>query len=486
VGRATMALPKRCSDFRGAFSSEEVARTPEEVGLDSSRLESLSRWMETLVDTGNLPCASALVARQGRVAYCKGTGWQTPGKEALREDTIYRIYSMTKPIVSMALLMLHEEGRCHIHQPVHLWLGPKWKRKNMRVYRGGSAKEPLFEDCEKTITIKHLLTHTSGLAYGLPGSELVNPVDRLYQRELKALSKSGPISLAEFTESFLPGLPLCFQPGSRWLYSYATDVIGHLVEVISGEPLAKFLQQRILGPLRMTDTMFSADLDEERQASRLATCHIAPVPGSSGAQSDVPGHTSEAALARAKRAGAIGPPPRLAAVSQQQLAGEYFRGPSAGGGMVSTLHDYWRFAQCILNGGALDGVRVLSRMTVDWATSNHLPGNAAMIDMALPGFAEVTTPATGFGLGFSVVMDGLQSGFTASTGTLAWGGMASTLFWIDPREKLIVVFMTQVIGHDRFRLPLRLLLENLVSGTVIGPPAVRDSLPNGDVMRSRL
>eukprot|EP00937_MAST-01D_sp_MAST-1D-sp2_P006663 g6663.t1 len=462
-----MAAAGCTEDFRGVFAQEEVAVSAESVGLDGARLERLGTWMESLVGAGQLPCASVCVARRGRVTYCKGVGWQEAGRAPLRDDTIYRIYSMTKPIVSVALMMLHEEGRFLLRQPAHLFLGPKWRKQNMRVMVGGTADAPQLVPCKRSITVLQLLTHTSGLSYGFVGNERFNAVDAIYQRRLRP-TRAPEFSLAEFVEEVLPQLPLCFQPGERWNYSYASDVCGRLVEKLSGEPLDVFLQRRVFGPLGMRDTAFSGGLDERRRASRLAECfyEVPAAPASGGAAAAAPASGS-----------AFGAAPRLAKASEARLQAGAFHGPSGGGGLVSTLADYWRFAQCIANGGELHGSRLLSRRTVEWMVSNHLSDGAGMADLALAGFREVTAPATGFGLGFSVVLDAARSGDMASTGSFAWGGAASTLFWVDPAEQLVVVFMTQVLGLDRLRLPLRALLANIVSGTVVDgtlhqPPAL--------------
>ena len=483
-------------DMRSAFDADELA-SPEEVGLDSARLERVSEWMCALVAAKHLPCASVAVARRGKVVYCKGAGTQSPadpkrgpgGAAALptplSASTLYRIYSMSKPITSVALMMLHEEGRFLLDHPVHLFLGPAWKRGAMRVWDAArsTVEAPVYGACESSITVKQLLTHTSGLCYGFPGGEKVNPVDGVYQRELLKGGQRKNRTLAQFVDA-LAAMPLAFQPGTRWNYSYATDVCGRLVEVISGVPLGRFLRERIFAPLRMADTAFSV-------AAAVADARLAAVyfEGAllEGGRAPPVVAVPEAAAAKpaaaarppptvhsAERAGglAFGKPPPLSDVSAlQRRSGEFTPAhamESGGGGLLSTTADYFRFAQCMASGGAHRGTRILSRKTVEWCTSNHLPGGQCMTDMGLPGFSEITTPGTGFGLGFSVVgQSSALAGDMASPGSFAWGGAASTVFWVDPKEELVVIFMTQVLGLNRQRLPVRSLLANIISGAIV-------------------
>lgn len=470
------------SDMRSAFDPDELA-VPEEVGLDSARLERVSDWMAALVRAKHLPCASVAVARRGKVVYCKGVGTQTPANPErpdeepavpLSASTIYRIYSMSKPITSAALMMLHEEGRFLLDHPAHLFLGPAWKRGAMKVWVGGTVEAPEYGPCETSITIKQLLTHTSGLCYGFEGGEKTNPVDGVYQREVP-LTSPWTSSLAQFVDK-LATLPLAFQPGTRWNYSYGTDVCGRLVEVISGMPLGRFLRERIFEPLRMADTAFSAQ--EAVAAQRLAAVYFeddlnmlegkAPpevavkeqAPSSAAVLPDIQGAERAGGLAFGK------PPPLLDISALQRKDGEFTPAltmESGGGGLLSTTADYFRFAQCMANGGTHRRARILSRKTVEWCTSNHLP-----VGQCIMGLPEITGPGTGFGLGFRVMgPDSTLAGDMASPGSFEWGGAASTVFWVDPKEELVVVFMTQVLGLNRQRLPLRALLANIVSGAIV-------------------
>lgn len=431
------------------------------------------------VSSGRMPHAAALVARRGRVAWNGGYGEQAPGK-ALAADTIFRIYSMTKPVTAVAFMMLVEEGKLHLGMPVHKFLGEPWRKANMKVFAGGTKENPKLEPCRRTVTLFHLITHTAGLTYGFAGSEIVNPVAGMYQDvfgrissgadkvekrgeanggKLKPASASAQADKAaaqpsklQLMADTLAALPLCFQPGSKWHYGHHYEVLGRVVEVASGLPLNEFMQQRIFAPLGMRDTGFSV---LEGQEHRLASIWLA---GPDGNSID------------------ITEPPRKKGDRREALA-------TGGAGLLSTMGDYFRFAQCLLSGGAgPNGARILSRRTVEWMVTNHLSGGTDMFSISLPGYTEMNRPGVGFGLGFSVSLDPAKMAENVGVGTFGWAGLAGTFFYCDPVEELVVIFMTQVIGLNELEVPRRLLLSNVVSGAIVDGSVA----PLGAAARSRL
>eukprot|EP00931_Biecheleriopsis_adriatica_P104160 TRINITY_DN78892_c0_g1_i1.p1 TRINITY_DN78892_c0_g1~~TRINITY_DN78892_c0_g1_i1.p1 ORF type:complete len:468 (-),score=76.63 TRINITY_DN78892_c0_g1_i1:358-1566(-) len=389
-----------------------------------------------------------LVARHGKPVYCRGFGLQNDGTASslataqtqLQHDSIFRIYSMTKPITSMALMMLYEEGAFQLSDPAWLYLGEAWKKSNMRVWKAGFPKDGNVEtqDCKRNITILQLLTHTSGLSHGLDTSGSVNPVDAIYHQTPGIVNGSG--TRAEFVAK-LAGMPLLFQPGSHWHYGFNSDVCGHLVEVLSGMTLQEFMQERIFRPLGMVDTDFWVPPEK-----RHRFCDIYFDMQAIGKQG-------------------------LWNISKKSSQMGYIRdtGIVSPAGLVSTMHDYWRFCQCILNGGELDGARLVSAKTAEWMAINHLPGNKDMIDLAVPslrGYSEVSGPGEGFGLGFSVTTNPTASRIIGSEGNLGWGGLANTSFWLDPRERIVCIWMTQTIGVPP-RDPAKSRLRHLVYASIV-------------------
>jgi CubicO group peptidase (beta-lactamase class C family) len=431
-----------------------VSETPiANAGLDAGRLDRLVPYMASLVDGGHCPNGMTLVSRNGHVAFCKGAGLQNDGLKGslttepvpLREDTIFRIYSMSKPITSLALMMLYEEGRFLLSDPLHLHLGEKWKKQNMRVYASGHPKEgdkrgPLqTAACESTITVLNVLTHTSGLSYGFDAAGALNPVDAVYAAELPQ-----GLPLLAWADA-LAELPLFFQPNSAWHYGYNTDVCGALVEAISGVPLAAFLQECVFGPLGMVDAGFWVPPEKRH---RFADCYA-----------ESPTRPAGSALINVSST-----PAHLAYVGDDPPVFS-----SGGGGLVATMHDYARFCECVAAGGVLDGARLLSVKTVEWMATNHLPAGREMQDMPPPaiGYSEVAGPGSGFGLGFSVKLSATTGRQIGTAGEFAWGGAANTIFWIDPAERMFVVWMTQVLGQDRQRNPIREVLGSIVHGSIV-------------------
>jgi CubicO group peptidase (beta-lactamase class C family) len=397
---------------------------PEVVGLSSRALARVDGWMDRLVDDGRLAGLSVLVARRGMVAYARCTGLADKARGvAMAPDTILRIYSMTKPLTSVAIMMLYEEGRFQLDDPITRFL-PFFR--DMRVAVGGNRGRIETAPAMRDITFRDLLTHTSGLTYGFMNTTLV---DAQY-REQEIDFQTAETSLADVVER-AAALPLLAQPGSEWNYSIATDVLGHLVAVISGQPFESFLRDRVIAPLGMEDTGF--DVPAAKHA-RLAANYIR---GADGALQLI----DDPATSRYLQ------PRRVC---------------SGGGGLVSTTGDYLRFCRMMLNKGELDGVRLLGRKTVELMTTNHLQGDMAA--MGQPRFSESSYEGVGFGLGLSVMLDPARAQIVGTPGEYAWGGAASTAFWIDPAEELAVILMTQLTPSSTY--PIRRELRSLTYGAI--------------------
>jgi len=443
---------------------------PEDVGFNSQSLQRIVRWQQHLFDTKRLPFTQVVVGRKGKVCHFSTVGQRDiQAGIAAEPDTICRMYSMTKPVTAVALMTLYEEGRFQLGDPVHLYLGEKWRKKNMKVYKSGDAKSGYSTDpCERTVTIRDVLCHTSGLSYGFDADGIANKVDGIYNQMGIAQRHGDKMTLAEFVDK-LPEAPLQFQPGSHWSYGFNLEVVGRIIEVISGQLLDEFFKERIFKPLRMKDTDFVVPSD---QRHRFARCYM-----------------------RAKQAKGTKPRDRtgLVDITDGVDAKEMKFTPAwklfePGGGLVGTVSDYARFAQMLLNGGELDGQVVLSRKTVEFMTVNHLPKNQDMGTMFHnAGYTGRDTEGSGagMGLGMSVLMDPPKSKLISSTGTFDWSGAASTHFWCDPKEDLFCVFTTQFFGSDPLAMPLRSNLSQLVYGAMRGDldPSRERMLP---VPRSKL
>lgn len=393
--------------------------SPEQVGLSAARLARISGWMRGWVDSGKLPGMTVCVMRKGQLAFAETYGKaDVERNKPMRPDTIVRIYSMTKPLTSTAIMMLYEEGRFQLDEPISKFI-PAFK--NPRVYAGGSRGKINSVPAEREITFRDLLTHTSGLTYGFMES---TPVDAVY-RDQKIDFGTATASLADVIER-LAAVPLIAQPGKAWNYSVATDVLGYLVQVISGQPFDVFLREKVLKPLGMLDTDFIVAKDKQE---RFATCYM---PGKDGKLAVMDDPTKSTYLA-----------PR--------------KGYSGGGGLAGTAGDYLRFCKFMLNKGELDGVRLLGRKTIELMTSNHLPGD--MADMGMPRFSELPYYGIGFGLGFSVMINPAKAQILGTAGEYAWGGAASTAFWCDPAEDMAVVLLTQLYPSSTYpiRRDLRVL-----------------------------
>lgn len=373
------------------------------------------------VEPGKIPGSLLLVARGGKVCWLDVAGRRDIERDRpLTADTLFRIYSMTKPVTSLALMMLYERGLFSLSDPVYRHI-PAWR--HLRVRTGGAWPQFDTRPCERAMTVRDLLMHTSGLTYDWMRA---TNLDRAYRKQQVGVPRPGYTLEAMIAQ--LAELPLEFSPGDHWNYSLATDVIGHLIEVISGETLPAFLRQHVFDPLGMTDTRFNIAADD---TDRFASCYLRS-------------------------------PDKRLMLQDDGQASDYRERSffSGGGGLISTAADYWRFCQMLLNGGTLKGQRIIGSRTLQFMTRNHLPGGADMSQFATGSFAETAYEGVGFGLGFATRIDPVRNGYPGSAGSYFWGGLASTLFWVDPAEELVVVFMTQLIPSSTFNF--RGQLESMI------------------------
>ena len=401
-----------------------TTHSPGSLGFSAERMARLDRFLaERYVAPGLLPCALLQVARQGQLVHQSVLGHASlERRQPLAEDTIFRIYSMTKPITSVAFMMLVEEGRIAVDDPVHKWI-PAWR--DIPVYHSGMPGAFVTRPAEAPMRIVDLLRHTSGLTYGF---QLRTTVDAAY--------RTGHVDAfeAESLEAFIDALgrlPLEFSPGTAWNYSVSTDVIGYLVGLVSGMPFEDFVRTRILRPLGMVDTDFFV---ADEKAARFADCYVK---SASGSLAPAPPHDFRQ-------------PPRA---------------PSGGGGLVSTAADYMRFCEMLRRGGALGDVRLLGPKTLALMRANHLPGQRDLADLSVSMFSESIYQGVGFGLGFAMTTDAAKTGIAGSAGEYWWGGLASTAFWIDPLEDVCVVFMTQLIPSSTY--PIRRELRTMVNAAIV-------------------
>jgi len=407
------------------MSSSLTAPTisPEQAGMSAAALTRIERHLQTrYLDSGRFPGAQLLVYRRGGIVHHSVHGFADVERKApVKSDTIFRIYSMTKPITSVAFMMLVEEGRVALDEPVHKYI-PEWSQ--LGVYQAGLAPLFLTRPPARPMQIVDLLRHTSGLTYGFQNRTNVDAAYRA--QKIGEIEKAGTMAtmIADLAK-----IPLEFSPGDAWNYSVATDVVGYLVEKISGLPFEQFLQQRIFDPLGMKDTGFHVPADK---AHRLAACYAADGKGGMTLQDDP---TTSSFL-----------------TSPSFISG--------GGGLCSTAADYLTFCRALLNGGTLGDVRLLSPKTIALMAANHLPGGRDLTEMSKSLFSEASYAGVGFGLGFSVTMDPAKTLIPGTAGEYAWGGAASTAFWIDPREQLIAIFMTQLLPSSAY--PVRRELRTMV------------------------
>lgn len=403
--------------------------TPESLGMCSRRLARLDRFLaERYIDPGLLPCAQLQVARGGKLVHQSVLGKASlETGQPLAEDSIVRIYSMTKPLTSIAFMMLVEEGKVSLDDPVHRLI-PAWR--DLRVYVSGLPGMFQTRATEAPMRMIDLLRHTSGLTYGF---QMRSNVDAAYRSEGISLS-DAKMTMEEFIAA-LGRMPLEFSPGTNWNYSVSTDVLGYLVGKISGMPFEDFLRQRILEPLGMVDTGFHVPPDK---AHRLAQCY-SRAPDGKLVPADIPSF--------------LVPPP----------------GPSGGGGLVSTAADYMRFCEALRCGGALGDARLVGPKTLQLMRSNHLPGGCALADLSGSGYTEAMYRGIGFGLGFAMTIDVARTQLAGSLGEYWWAGAASTAFWVDPVEDVCVVFMTQFMPSTQY--PLRRELRTLVNAAIVDSKA---------------
>ena len=403
------------------------------TGLSSARLDRITDLLQTqYVDAGKIAGCQALVARHGHVAYHKSFGRMDLARDkAWADDTIVRIYSMTKPIVSVALMMLFERAQFQLDDPVHK-VFPEWREHRVWVSGEGDAMQTAAP--ERPVSFRDVLSHTSGLTYGTllesvgaPANR--HPVDQAY------VALGVRRDRAEDLDAFIAKLgkaPLRYQPGRQWQYSLATDVCGALVQRISGKRLDVFLREEVFEPLGMKDTGFHV---EDRSVARFAACYTRGEDKTLRLQDD----------------------PAKSPYLQEPV---FFSG---GGGLVSTCEDYRRFCEMLRRGGELDGHRLLSPATLRLMTRNHLPGGRSLAELALDSFSETTPVGVGFGLGFAMTTDGVRAG-SPSEGDYYWGGAASTIFWVDPEQDLIAIFLTQLLPSSTFNF--RGQLKNIIYGAL--------------------
>jgi CubicO group peptidase (beta-lactamase class C family) len=396
--------------------SVKITADAAEHGFSAERLARVDRCFDRYVAEGKLPGYLAVVTRHGEVVHV-GQGGLRDVEAGLPvgADTRWRIYSMTKPVTSVAAMMLFERGEFELTDPISRWL-PEFA--SPRVYVKGSAAAPGTVPAVEPIRVWHLLTHTAGLTYGFHHA---HAVDEIYRRAGYEWGFPEGRDLAGTVADYA-ALPLVHQPGAEWNYSVATDVLGRLVEVVSGQPLDEFFAEHIFRPLGMADTGFWTDSDQ------LAALY-SPEPGTRR-------------LVRSPMGPAASRPPAVL---------------SGGGGLVSTAYDYHRFTQMLLRRGSLDGVRLLSPRTVDLMTANHLPGD--LESFGRPLFSETSYAGVGFGLGFSVTVDPVAAKSLGPAGEYAWGGAASTAFWVDPVNDLTALFFTQLLPSSTY--PIRPQLRTL-------------------------
>jgi CubicO group peptidase (beta-lactamase class C family) len=399
----------------------------EVAGFSAEKLAKIETHLETrYLKPGKIAGCRVEVVRRGETAYSATMGLMDIERDkAMCDDTIFRIYSMSKPVTSIALMMLLEEGRFQLTDPVYKFI-PSWREH--RVWVEGEGEAMVTRAPKAPMTVQHLLCHTAGLTYGgfLPGLEL--PVDPAYAAA--GISRAGTDTLQEFVEK-LAKVPLLYEPGSRWSYSMSTDVCGYLVEAISGQSFESFLQDRLFGPLDMPDTGFTVS---DTQLDRFAACYERAPDKSLRLQDD----------------------PETSRYRSSPAA------PSGAGGLVGTVRDYANFCEMLLQKGQFRGKQIIGRPILELMTRNHL-GDHSLAQMAVGGFSETSNDGVGFGLGFATTMDAAASG-TVGEGDFYWGGLASTLFWVDPVEDLYAIFMTQLIPSSTFNF--RGQIKNLVYGAL--------------------
>ncbi|MDJ0922536.1 MAG: serine hydrolase domain-containing protein [Henriciella sp.] len=405
---------------------------PEDVGLNAERLAHIPDYFDqAYLKSGKLPCMATMVSRNGQIVHEAYRGnTHLDGGNPINADTIFRIYSMTKPITSVAAMMLHDEGIIRLDHEIARYI-PEFAETE--VWDGGDLKDYKTRKPDRAMTLRDAFTHTTGVTYGFL---FQHEVDALYRREKIGSLGDGDTETLESMCARIAKLPLVFSPGTQWNYGHSTDLLGRVVEVASGMSLDVFFRERIFGPLGMTDTDFYVP---EHKLGRLMACYGKnPVTGevtmTDGAGADSADYTKQ---------------PKLL---------------NAGGGLVSTLRDYHRFCLMLLQGGSLEGTRLLSPKTVEFMRMNHLPGGKTIKEMGDKTFSEARMDGNGFGLGGSTTVDVAETLTPGSPGTFSWGGLANTFFWIDPVEEIIAIQATQMMPSGCY--PIRPQFQQLVYAAI--------------------
>src|SRR3989440_3367404 len=411
--------------------------SPESAGMSKTGFDRIEQHLKRrYIDAGRFPGTQLLIYRRGKVVHSTVQGFaDVERKVQMKDDTIFRIYSMTKPLTSVAFMMLFEEGLVALDEPVHKYI-PEWR--NLGVFQAGTAPAFLTRPPSRPMLIVDLLRHTSGLTYGF---QQRSNVDAAY-REMKIgeIVKAG--TLQTMIEE-LAKIPLEFSPGEAWNYSVSTDVIGYLIGKIAGQPFQRFLKERIFDPLGMSDTDFYVPPDK---VHRFAACYSADPQGVTFLATERKGNLT---------------------LQDDPVTSSFLSPPelfSGGGGLCSTAADYLTFCRALLNGGELDGVRLIGPKTLKLMTSNHLPGGRDLPEMSRSLFSDATNSGVGYGLSVSGTRDFAQTLLPVSPGEYAWGGLGSTAFWIDPAEELITIFMTQLLPSSAY--PVRRELRTMVYAAI--------------------
>lgn len=395
-----------------ASARDLIEAAPEAVGMSSARLRHVSRIVQGYVDDRRLAGAISMVARRDRLVHFETYGlMDAEAGTPMRPDAIFRMASMTKPIASVALMTLYEEGRFQLDTPIYEFI-PAFK--DVKVFAGGSADSYDVRRPTQSITMRHILTHTAGLEPAVG----TTPVTEIYRRT--GITEPSPMGTLAERAAALASVPLAYDPGTRFTYGLATDLVGRVCEVLAGMPIDRFLDERVLGPLQMTDTSF----------------HV--------------GGAKRARLAASYDQTKDGAPTFVA--SPQSADARYAESAtffSTAGGLTSTASDYLRFCRMLARGGELDGERILGPRTLRFMASNHLPGGVEL-DSMIPHAVSPTwiAPGTGFGLGFAVLLDAARAQVLGTPGEFYWGGARSTAFFVSPAEDLIMIFLTQLGGSN--------------------------------------
>jgi CubicO group peptidase (beta-lactamase class C family) len=398
---------------------------PKRAGFAPERINRITEHLDkNYVEPGKIAGCQTLVARHGHVAYFKSQGlMDRERRKPLTDDTIFRLYSMTKPLASVALMTLFEQGHFQLNDPVSRFI-PAWRDHKVWVSGEGASMETVAS--ARPMTMRHVLSHTGGLTYGATN----HPVDRVY-REV-GIGRGTGETLKGFADK-LAKVPLRYQPGERWMYSLSTDVCGYLVEAISGKSFDRYLQETIFDPLDMKDTSFMV---APRKADRFAANYQRE-------------------------------PDKTLKLIDDPERSNYLKQPtffSGGGGLVGTTADYFRFCEMLRRGGELDGARILGPRTIELMHRNHLAGGKDLSAMAVGAFSETAYEGVGFGLGFAMTLGQVEAGALGG-GDYYWGGAASTIFWVDPNEDLVAIFMTQLMPSATFNF--RGQLRNIIYSAIV-------------------